>query len=72
MNNTRWEDFRKELLTPEEKAASDLRVAMMVELTRNKNISEKHSEKLCDQLDIIMEVLAPLGKALQMYDLKAE
>ena len=45
----RWEDVRKELFTPEELAASELRVAMMVELTKarsEKGISQKKLEEL--------------------------
>jgi len=44
-----WETLRKELLTPEERAASNLRVAVMVELTRarmERGISQKRLEEL--------------------------
>ena len=44
-----WEDLRKNLLTPEERAASALRVAMMAELisARNeKGISQRKLEEL--------------------------
>ena len=44
-----WEDLRTELFTPEEIAASNLRVAIMVELTKarnEKNISQRELESL--------------------------
>jgi len=44
-----WEDVRKELFTPEEIAASDLRVALICELIdarREKGISQKKLEEL--------------------------
>ena len=44
-----WETLRKELLTPEERAASNLRVAVMIELTRarkERGISQKRLEEL--------------------------
>ena len=44
-----WEDLRSELLTPEEIAASNIRVAIMVELTKarhDKNISQLELEAL--------------------------
>jgi len=46
---SRWEDVRKELFTPEELAASDLRVAMMIELVnarKERGISQKRLEEL--------------------------
>ncbi len=46
---TDWEDFRKEFFTPEENAASDLRVAIIGELIKardEKRISQKELEKL--------------------------
>lgn len=46
---TDWEDFRKEFFTPEENAASDLRVAIIGELIKardEKRISQKQLEKL--------------------------
>ena len=46
---TDWEDFRKEFFTPEEIAASDLRVAVIGELIkarREKGISQKKLEEL--------------------------
>lgn len=45
----RWEDARKELFTPEEIAASDLRVAIIGELVKARNekgISQKRLEEL--------------------------
>ena len=44
-----WEDIRNNILTPEERAASALRVAIMVELTKarnEKNISQRELEQL--------------------------
>jgi ribosome-binding protein aMBF1 (putative translation factor) len=44
-----WNDVRERLLTPEERAASNLRVAMMVELVNaraEKGISQKKLEVL--------------------------
>ncbi|GHV46404.1 hypothetical protein FACS1894204_07930 [Synergistales bacterium] len=44
-----WEDVRNELLTPEERAASNLRVAMMIELANartEKGISQKKLEAM--------------------------
>lgn len=45
----RWDDARKELFTPEEIAASDLRVAIIGELVKARNekgISQKRLEEL--------------------------
>jgi ribosome-binding protein aMBF1 (putative translation factor) len=45
-----WEEDREKLLTPEERAASELRISMMVELTKartEKGISQKKLEELC-------------------------
>jgi len=44
-----WGEVRKEILTPEERAASSLRVGLMVELTKARNeqgISQKKLESL--------------------------
>jgi len=44
-----WEDIRKELLSPEERAASNLRVAIIGELIKarnEKNISQRELEQL--------------------------
>lgn len=46
---TDWNDFRKEFFTPEENAASDLRVAIIDELIKardEKRISQKQLEEL--------------------------
>lgn len=46
---TTWDEARKELYTPEENMASDLRVALIVELIKARNekgISQKELEKL--------------------------
>ena len=45
----KWDEVRKELFTPEENAASDLRVAIMIELARarkERGISQKKLEEL--------------------------
>ena len=45
-----WDDLRQKLFTPEEIAASDLRVAIMMELTRARNergLSQRGLEELC-------------------------
>ena len=84
-----WDDLEKELFTPEEIAASDLRVAMMIEIARARNergISQKKLEELSGvkqpviarmekgstspQLDTVLKVLAPLGKTLNIGDIK--
>ena len=44
-----WDDIEKELFTPEEIAASDLRVAMMIEIAhvrKDRGISQKKLEEL--------------------------
>jgi len=44
-----WSEVRKQILTPEERAASKLRVAMMVELTNartEKGITQKKLEEI--------------------------
>ena len=44
-----WEDIRQEILTPEERAASALRVGLMVELTQarhERGISQRKLEEL--------------------------
>ena len=44
-----WEEVRKDLFTPEELAASNLRVSLMVELTKARNklgLSQKKLEEL--------------------------
>jgi len=46
---SKWSDVRTELFTPEELAASDLRVAIMVELTKARNergLSQRGLEEL--------------------------
>ena len=44
-----WDEFRKEIFTPEEIAVGDLRVAMMIELVnarKERGISQKKLEEL--------------------------
>ncbi|MBP5161687.1 MAG: helix-turn-helix transcriptional regulator [Spirochaetales bacterium] len=48
-NWTTWEEARDEIYTPEENLASDLRVALMVELIKARNekgISQKQLEQM--------------------------
>ena len=48
-NWTTWEEARNEIYTPEENMASDLRVALMVELIKARNekgISQKQLEQM--------------------------
>ena len=48
-NLKRWSEVRKELLTPEERAASNLRVAMMIEIANarvEKGLSQKKLEEI--------------------------
>lgn len=45
-----WQDLRSEIYTPEEIAASDLRVALMgeiVEARKQKRITQKQLEEMC-------------------------
>lgn len=45
----KWDDVREQILTPEERAASNLRVAMMIELVNaraEKGLSQKKLEAL--------------------------
>ena len=72
---TTWDDVRKEVFTPEEIAESDLRVALIGELTKarkEKGISQRELEELSGvkQPVIVLKVLAPLGKTLYIGDLK--
>jgi len=79
-----WSEVREQILTPEERGVSNLRVAMMVELAAaraEKGISQALSgvkqpviarmEKgyTSPQLDTVLKVLAPLGKTLYIGDL---
>jgi transcriptional regulator with XRE-family HTH domain len=46
---TRWEDLREQILTPEERAASDLRVSMMSSIVRartEKGITQRKLEEM--------------------------
>jgi len=49
MEHLRWDDLRKQCFTPEEIAASDLRVALigeLIEARQNHGISQKKLEEL--------------------------
>ena len=68
-----WADVRKELLTPEEIAESDLRVALIGELIKarkERGLSQRELEALSGVKHTILKVLAPLGKTLYIGDLK--
>ena len=61
-----WEEFEKEYFTPEEIAASDLRVAIIGELIKAR--IEKGTTN--PQIATILKLLAPLGKTLAVVPLK--
>ena len=80
-----WEEFEKEYFTPEEIAASDLRVAIIGELIkarREKGLTQKELENITGiiariekgttnpQIATILKLLAPLGKTLAVVPLK--
>ena len=79
-----WADVRKELLTPEEIAESDLRVALIGELIKARKerelealsgvkqpvIARMENGSTVPNLNTILKVLAPLGKTLYIGDLK--
>ena len=67
-----WEDVRKEMFTPEEIAESNLRVALIEELSGVKQpvIARMENGSTTPNLSTILKVLAPLGKTLYIGDLK--
>ena len=69
MNNAIGKDaleFMDTLLTPEEIAESDLRVALIGEL-----IKTRQEKGLTNpQIDTVLKILAPLGKTLAVVPLK--
>jgi ribosome-binding protein aMBF1 (putative translation factor) len=59
-----WEDVRRELFTPEELAASELRVALMAALSNarhERGLSQRQLEKLCG---VKQPVIARLEKGI--------
>jgi len=59
-----WEEVRRELFTPEELAASELRVALMVELSNarhERGLSQRKLEELCG---VKQPVIARLEKGI--------
>ena len=59
-----WEEVRRELFTPEELAASELRVALMVELSNarhERGFSQRKLEELCR---VKQSVIARLEKGI--------
>lgn len=76
MNNpaigSRWKDVERELFTPEERAASDLRVALIGELIQareEKRISQTKLEELNRQMDFLLDVLLSHGKTLSIVQM---
>ena len=79
-----WDDFETEIFTPEEIAASDLRVALINELicARNeKGITQRELEELSgvsqpviarmeSGVDTVIKILAALGKTLAIVPLE--
>ena len=61
-NGRTWEEFRKELLTPEERAASDLRVAMMIELTNARKDHGISQRKLGELSGVRQPIIARMEK----------
>ena len=57
-----WENVRKELFTPEEIAASNLRVGLMVELTKARNKRGFSQKKLEELSGVKQPVIARLER----------
>jgi hypothetical protein len=55
-----WGDLEQELFTPEEIAASELRVSLMGEIGKN----------TATHIDTVIKLLAPLGKTLAIVPLQ--
>ena len=80
-----WDDLQKTIFTKEEIAASELRVALMLEIIdarKKQGISQKKLEELsgvkqpvmeigktAPQLDTVLKILASLGKTLAVVPL---
>jgi predicted XRE-type DNA-binding protein len=64
-----WDDFREELLTPEERAISELRVELMVALTEartEKGMSQKKLEALSGVKQPIIARMEKGGTSAQL------
>ena len=57
-----WDDIRMELLTPEERAASNVRVAIMLELTRARSERSLSQRKLEELSGVKQPVIARMEK----------
>ena len=53
-----WDEVREHLLTPEERAASDLRVAMMIELTNARKMRGITQKKLEEMSGVKQPIIA--------------
>ena len=58
-----WKEVRQELFTPEERAASRLRVTLMIELTRARNEQGLSQKKLEELSGVKQPVIARLESA---------
>ena len=81
-----WQDLRKNIFTPEEISASDLRVALIGELIKarqDKGITQKQLSGVkqpviarmengtsIPKISTILKILAPLGKTLAIVPLE--
>jgi len=59
-----WEEARKELFTPEENAASDLRVAMMTELANARKERGMSQRKLGKLSGVKQPIIARMEKGI--------
>ena len=75
-----WDDLQKTIFTKEEIAASELRVALMLEIIAQKKLEElsgvkqpviarMETGKTAPQLDTVLKILASLGKTLAVVPL---
>lgn len=77
-NGTSWKDLQAALYSPEEIENSRLRVAVAGELIKareEKKISSEDIDSVDEsttQLDVLMNILRPLGKTLQIVSLKGK
>jgi len=59
-----WDEARKELFTPEENAASDLRVAMMIELAHARKERGMSQRELGELSGVKQPVIARMEKGI--------
>ena len=57
-----WSEFRKEIMTPEEMAASDLRVALIGELIKARNEKGLSQKKLEELSGVKQPIIARMEK----------